>query len=120
MLATVSVDVACDDSAPLAFHRSPLTESLTSASNAPGFREFRCRWPKGRCTAGFLTGLCPLWVISGQSVILEPCPLYPQKRTNRRRLDLSALCQKRTHAPQQKYRYSITLSARSTRLAGTS
>src|SRR6516165_4423249 len=55
------------------------------------------------CTAGSQPCLCPLWVISGQSVILEPCPLYPQKRTNRRRLDLSALCQKRTNAPQQNF-----------------
>src|SRR6516164_9676424 len=29
------------------------------------------------------------------------CPLYPRKRTNRRRLDLSALCQKPTFALQQ-------------------
>src|SRR5262249_20099023 len=30
------------------------------------------------------------------------CPLYPRKRTKSRRLDLSALCQNRTHALQQK------------------
>src|SRR5262249_3772506 len=30
------------------------------------------------------------------------CPLYPQKRTNRRRLNLSALCQKRINESQQK------------------
>jgi hypothetical protein len=31
----------------------------------------------------------------------ELCPLYPQKRTNRKRFDMSALCQKRTYALQQ-------------------
>src|SRR5215831_13863607 len=30
------------------------------------------------------------------------CPLYPRKRTNSRHLEMSALCQKRTHAPQHK------------------
>src|SRR5262249_10379056 len=45
--------------------------------------------------------LCLLWVISGQSVILEPCPLYPQKRTNGGPLGMSALCQKQTFALQQ-------------------
>src|SRR5262249_57054802 len=29
------------------------------------------------------------------------CPLYPRKRTKSRHLDMSALCQKWTHAPQQ-------------------
>ena len=38
-------------------------------------------------------------------------PLHPQKRTNSARLRMSALCQKRTHALQQNYRYSITSSA---------
>jgi hypothetical protein len=32
----------------------------------------------------------------------EPCPLYPQKRTLELTLGMSALCQKRTHALQQK------------------
>src|SRR5215467_6620114 len=35
---------------------------------------------------------CLLWVSSGHRAGTEDCPLYPQKRTNRRRLDLSALC----------------------------
>jgi hypothetical protein len=30
------------------------------------------------------------------------CPLYPQKRTLEDITSMSALCQKRTHAPQQK------------------
>src|SRR5262247_2034673 len=29
-----------------------------------------------RCTAGFQSPLCPLWVRSGRGVITEPCPLY--------------------------------------------
>src|SRR6516164_5037912 len=33
---------------------------------------------------------------------LGSCPLYPSKRTSRARLEMSALCQKRTYAPQQK------------------
>jgi hypothetical protein len=52
----------------------------------------------GRCTAGFQPSLCPLWVKSRQSVIMEPCPLYPQKRTNSRHLEMSALCHKQTSA----------------------
>jgi hypothetical protein len=32
--------------------------------------------------------------------------------------DMSALCQKRTHAPQQKSRYSITSSASATSVGG--
>jgi len=44
-----------------------------------------------QCTAGPY-----IWVTSRQSVLLGLCPLYPRKRTNGRRLDLSALCQKRT------------------------
>src|SRR5262249_6844307 len=31
-------------------------------------------------------------VISGLRALLGLCPLYPRKRTNRRRLDMSALC----------------------------
>src|SRR5262249_61163584 len=68
----------------------------------------------------FPVALCPLWVhevievrvTSRQSITMEPCPLYPRRRTNSRRLVVSALCQKRTNAPQQKSRYSITASAR--------
>ena len=32
----------------------------------------------------------------------QACPLYPQKRTCAVQLGMSALCQKRTHAAQQK------------------
>src|SRR5262249_50388935 len=37
----------------------------------------------------------------GPTPSLKLCPLFPRKRTNSRRLHLSALCQKRTYAPQQ-------------------
>ena len=43
------------------------------------------------------------------------CPLYPRKRTGAVQWSMSALGQKRTHAPQQKGRYSITSSARARR-----
>ena len=46
------------------------------------------------------------------------CPLYPQKRTSVERLRMSALCQKQTHAVQQKGRYSITSSARASSVGG--
>jgi hypothetical protein len=38
----------------------------------------------------------------GAHAVAAACPLCPQKRTNRRSLDLSALCQKRTNALQQR------------------
>src|SRR5262249_13954170 len=44
---------------------------------------------------------CPLWVKSGHSAVSEQCPLYPQKRTLVECVEMSALCQKRTNAPQQ-------------------
>src|SRR5262249_54923696 len=43
---------------------------------------------------------CPLGVISGHSPTFDRCPLYPQKRTSQLSREMSALCQKRTHAPQ--------------------
>jgi hypothetical protein len=54
---------------------------------------------------------CPLWVITRPHAVLRPCPLYPRKRTKSRPLGMSALCQSRPNAPQQKRRYSITSSA---------
>jgi hypothetical protein len=39
---------------------------------------------------------CPLWVKSGHCAVWNPCPLYPQKRTLVVRVEMSALCQKRT------------------------
>src|SRR5215471_1632866 len=49
------------------------------------------------------------------------CPLYPRKRTNSGPLGMSALCQKRTHALQQKqHLYPITSSARCWSSASTS
>src|SRR5262249_33524316 len=55
---------------------------------------------------------CPLWVKSGHFVKSGRCPLYPRERTSELNRVMSALCQKRTHALQQFYRYSITSSAR--------
>src|SRR5262249_7631725 len=48
------------------------------------------------CITANLLADWPLRVISRQSIITEPCPLYPQKRTNGRHRRMSALCQKRT------------------------
>ena len=45
---------------------------------------------------------CLLRVKSRHRGNLKECPLYPQKRTLLERLGMSALCQKQTHAPQQK------------------
>src|SRR5262249_45488532 len=36
-----------------------------------------------------------IWVISRHSIITEPCPLYPQKRTWSATTGMSALCQQR-------------------------
>src|SRR5262249_22161183 len=47
------------------------------------------------------------------------CLLYPQKRTCAVHQLMSALGQKRTHAPQQKHHYSITSSARASSAGGT-
>src|SRR5262249_9715678 len=44
---------------------------------------------------------CPLWVISGHVRCKRPCPLCPRKRTCAVHWPMSALGQKRTHAPQQ-------------------
>src|SRR5262249_49285425 len=67
-----------------------------------------------------LTGQCPLWVKSGHVHCTSPCPLYPRKRTLVLHKRMSALGQKRTHAAQQKDRYSITSSARPSRDNGIS
>src|SRR5262245_12883011 len=40
-------------------------------------------------------------VTSRRSVITEPRPLYPQKRTYSRRVGMSALCHSHPNAPQQ-------------------
>src|SRR5215472_13719792 len=44
----------------------------------------------------------PLWVKSGHWGTSEQCPLYPQKRTLELTRVMSALCQKQTHASQQR------------------
>jgi hypothetical protein len=55
-------------------------------------------WRVG-CTA---QSECPLWVKSGHRIRSASCPLYPRKRTLLSAIAMSALCQKRTHAVQQK------------------
>jgi hypothetical protein len=45
--------------------------------------------------------LSRLWVKSRHCGISNQCPLYPQKRTLELSREMSALRQKRTHAPQQ-------------------
>src|SRR5262249_20756225 len=44
---------------------------------------------------------CPLWVSSAHHPVTLQCPLYHQKRTKSDTAGMSALCHKRTHAPQQ-------------------
>src|SRR5262245_64210343 len=61
-----------------------------------------------------------LGVRSGHHSFTYQCPLYPSKRTKSGHLCMSALCQKRTSALQQKkHRYSITSSARASSDGGT-
>src|SRR6516225_10752947 len=71
-----------------------------------------CPSHRGADTSTSLDGLvltaeadsrCPLWVISGHWAKSRRCPLYPQKRTLVECSRMSALCQKRTHARQQKF-----------------
>jgi hypothetical protein len=38
-------------------------------------------------------GRCPLWVISGHSVMSAVCPLYPRERTSAGASRMSAKCQ---------------------------
>jgi hypothetical protein len=47
-------------------------------------------------------GFDPLWVKSGHRIRSAQCPLYPRKRTSIEPVAMSALCQKQTHALQQK------------------
>src|SRR6516225_3089606 len=55
------------------------------------------------CVATILRTECPLWVKSRHRRKSGQCPLYPQKRTLELSRGMSALCQKRTHARQQKF-----------------
>src|SRR5262249_36499487 len=64
------------------------------------------RMELGRPTDGLFHSMsrnlrCPLWVRSGHRSPLKRCPLYPQKLTLELSREMSALCQKRTHALQQ-------------------
>ena len=45
---------------------------------------------------------CPLWVKTGHTQCKRACPLYPRKRTCAVQLEMSAKCQYRTNAVQQK------------------
>jgi hypothetical protein len=63
---------------------------------------------------------CLLWIISGHVDISTRCPLYPRKRTFVHEIGMSALGHFRTHALQQKVRYSINSSARTSSANGTS
>ena len=57
---------------------------------------------------------------SGHSDELRQCPLYPQKRTLIEQVEMSALCQKRTYALQQKSSfYWITWAAVASNAVGT-
>jgi hypothetical protein len=59
-----------------------------------------CRWrPKHH---NVTEKLCPLWVKSRHFSGSLRCPLFPRKRTLLGDSWMSALCQKRTRAPQQK------------------
>ena len=57
-------------------------------------------------------------VISRPHAVLRPCPLYPRKQTSSDTTGMSALCQKRTFASQQKRCYSITSSVTVLRCRG--
>src|SRR5262249_11379750 len=82
-------------------HSACFAGSVTTRAITQARRGLRSPSAHARCTAGFQSSLCPLWVRSGHHPLTEQCPLYPAKRTNSRRLVMSALCQKRTPAPQQ-------------------
>src|SRR6516164_5674310 len=60
------------------------------------------------------------WVETGHFGESERCPLYPQKRPLIECPRMFALCQLRTHASQQKVCHSITSSASTRRLCGSS
>src|SRR6516162_339076 len=70
------------------------------------YQRTKCRFnedplvgPKRKSVGVFV---CPFWVISGHCAVSGRCPLYPQKRTLELSRGMSALCQKRTYAVQQK------------------
>src|SRR5215813_3298851 len=65
--------------------------ALKFYSGLCGFLVSGSSWTEVQC----LTGLCPLWVISGHSARFDRCPLYPRKWSAS---SASALRQKRTFA----------------------
>jgi hypothetical protein len=50
-----------------------------------------------------LKNRCPLWVISGHCPLSARCPHYPRKRTSRKTVVMSALCQEQTSRPASAY-----------------
>jgi hypothetical protein len=63
------------------------------------------------CIAAKAARSCPLWVRSGHHGSPDECPLYPPKRTLSDTTGMSALCQSRLNAPQQKHRFSTQSDA---------
>src|SRR4029450_10691421 len=53
-----------------------------------------------RCTEGFRSGVCPLWVLSRRKLTGALCLLVPYKRTSNATVGRSGWCHKRTHASQ--------------------
>ena len=64
------------------------------------------------------TDQCRLWVKNGPDGPETRLPVRPEQRTLDR-LGWSGWCQQETHAPQQTPDYSITSSARSRKVSGT-
>src|SRR5262249_1082955 len=92
---------------------------LTPPHVFPSGQEFHpTTLPARLCITANSGGSCPLWVKSRHSGASASCPLCPQKRTWVELVVMSALCQKRTHAPQQSASYSITPSAATNILCG--
>src|SRR5262249_35719577 len=96
-----------------AHYRNRHRGSLHTVRLPANFWSNRCaqgevpRMELGRPTAGLFHSMsrnlrCPLWVISGHGSASIRCPLYPQKQTLITSVEMSALCQKRTPAPQQR------------------
>ena len=96
-----------------------LRTTPTPSTITAGICDWWNRVQESVCAVAILSRSCPLWVISGHWSTSASCPLYPQKRTMELNREMSALCQKRTYAMQQRDRYSITLSARVSILWGT-
>src|SRR5262249_17297666 len=91
-----------------AFSMSPLFDRAAEAGRLCGLR-LEGVWmhvgtPEAIAAAekALLAGAAAQPVISRRRAIAPLCPLYPRNRTFNRTTGMSALCQKRTHAPQQR------------------